>query len=694
MSTLTHLIDVPEDRWPEGGTPRELFDQLVLASHLLGSDRRVANVGGGNTSAKGATNDHVGREVRVLWVKGSGSDLATMEREDFTALRLAEIEPLLEREEMSDEEMVAYLDHCMLDPAMPRSSIETLLHAFIPAVHVHHTHPDAINVLAGSRNGEQFVRDCFGAEAAWIPYIRPGFTLAKQVGHAARADDGLRLVVLAKHGLVCWGRSAEEAYRTTVEVIDRAAGYVNERTAGKARFGGPHPRAGAISEQQRAALLGDVLPAVRGAVSSEASKVLVADATPTPLELVRSQDAERLVEIGAACPDHLVHTKRVPLWIPFDPSDDSHETLTGRIRERAAEYRQQYSSYFERFADESADAADPDARVILIQHLGLIAAGSNFKKATTSRDLYLRAIEVMAGASALDEFVSLDEHESFDVEYWPLELYKLSKAPPPGELEGQVAFVTGAAGGIGRRVVARLARAGAAVVAFDLDEQGARDSVTELGEQGLASAGDVTDERSVNAALGAAIDSFGGLDIVISNAGIASSAAIEDTTLEEWQRNHSILGTGYFLVAREAFKLLRKQQLGGSVVFVASKNALVAGKNASAYSSAKALELHLARCLAEEGGAAGIRVNTVNPDAVLEGSKIWGSRWRQERAAAYGIDPDELERHYRDRTVLGVNIVPDDIAEAVLHFASPVRSAKSTGNILNVDGGNTAAYPR
>jgi rhamnulose-1-phosphate aldolase/alcohol dehydrogenase len=692
MSVAEQMVALAEDRWPAQAAevPDDALGQVLLASHLLGADRAVANFGGGNTSAKGRATDHVGREIDVMWVKGSGSDLATMTHGSFTPLRMDEMLPLFERAEMSDEDMVAHLARCQVDPAAPRSSIETLLHAFVPAPHVHHTHPDGINVMAGAEDGERLIAECFGDEAAWIPYIRPGFTLARQVGAAVRENPALKLVVLAKHGLVVWGDTAEEAYRRTIDVINRAAEFVNARTAGTARFDGP-AAAGAESPE---GLLREVLPALRGAVSSERSKVLVVDASPRVREFAGSRAAGELTTVGAACPDHLVHTKRVPLWIPYDPGTDDAAALAARIRERAAAYRDEYRAYVERHGDETTVPADPDARVVLIQHVGLVGVGTTTKAARLSRDLYHRAIEVMAGAHALGGFTSLTERESFAVEYWPLELYKLSLAPPPGELQGKVALVTGAAGGIGRAVVDALAGAGACVVGFDLDEAGAADAVEALGDRGLGVGGDVTSEAAVEDAYGAAVATFGGVDLVVSNAGVASSAAIEETTLAEWNRNQAILGTGYFLVARAAFRLLREQGTGGSVVFVASKNAMVAGKNAAAYSAAKAAELHLARCLAEEGGAAGIRVNTVNPDAVLQGSRIWGSSWREERAAAYGIDPDQLEEHYRKRTTLGVNILPDDIAEAVMHFASDARSGKSTGNVLNVDGGVPAAYPR
>lgn len=695
MSVSTGLVHSVSNDWApdDPGAGASALEQVVFASHLLGSNRALANFGGGNTSAKGVAIDHVGRELPAMWVKGSGSDLATMTAADFTGLRLDEVLPLFEREDMSDEEMVAHLARCQLDPAAPRSSIETLLHAFVPAVHVHHTHPDAINTIACAEGGAELIAECFGDEAAWVEYIRPGFSLAKQVGLAVRENPALKLVVLAKHGLVVWGDTAREAYERTIDVCNRAAGFVNERTAGSARFGGSAARS-PLTEPQRRALLAEILPELRGAVSATGSKVLVADLSPSVCELVDSVDAAALTQIGAACPDHLVHTKMLPLWVGYDPAADDLEALRRRIVEASDAYRQRYGAYFAAHATATDVMFDPNPRVVLIEGVGLVAVGASVARAKISRDLYLRAIEVMAGAHALSEFVSLTADESFAIEYWPLELYKLSLAPAPGELQGKVAFVTGAAGGIGRALLDRLSVAGATVVGFDIDADGVASVIGEYGQNGLATAGDVRSEEAVAAAFAAAVDRFGGVDIVISNAGIASSAPISETTLEEWNRNQSILGTGYFLVGREAFRILERQGSGGSVIFVASKNAIVAGPNAAAYSSAKALELHLARCLAAEGGAAGIRVNTVNPDAVLRGSKIWQGEWRKERADAYGLDADELEEHYRKRTVLGVNIYPSDIAEAVMHFASERRSGKSTGNILNVDGGVAAAFSR
>ena len=671
------------------------LEALAYRSNLLGEDRAVANYGGGNTSTKTRDRDHAGREVDVLWVKGSGSDLATIEARQFTGLKLDEVLALEDREEMSDEEMVAYLASCQLKPDMPRGSIETLLHAFVPYAQVDHTHPDAINMICCSEGGEALARECFGEEAVWIPYIRPGFMLSKQVGEAVKNNPNAKFVLLAKHGLVTWGETHEESYGRTIEAINRAAEFVARR-AGEP-FGGrsvepPVP-------DRREELLAEVLPALRGALSSgteePSHKILRTDfSSEDILTFVCGRASKELSQVGAACPDHLVRTKVRPLWVDFDPESEGADELRERLVEGVARYREDYEAYFSRHEEANEEMFDPSPRVVFVQGVGLVAAAKNAKEAALSRDFAYRAINVMRGAHALGGYVSLTEEESYAVEYWPLELYKLTLAPPPDELAGRVAFVTGGAGGIGSAVARSLASRGACVVVCDLDDEGARETAEELPEPGIPARADVTDEDEVAGAYRRTILEFGGVDVIVSNAGLASSAPIEETSVEMWDKNHAVLARGYFLVAREAFRVMKQQGVGGSIIFVASKNSMAAGKNASAYSSAKAAELHLARCLAEEGGPERIRVNTVNPDAVLQGSRIWGSEWREERARAYGIEPDELEDYYRKRNVLKVNVLPENIAEAVLHFASEARSSRSTGNVLNVDGGVKDAYPR
>jgi rhamnulose-1-phosphate aldolase/alcohol dehydrogenase len=582
---------------------------------------------------------------------------------------------------------------------MPRGSIETLLHAFVPYPHVDHTHPDAINMICCAEGGEELARECFGEEAVWIPYIRPGFTLSKQVGEVVRNNPNVRFILLAKHGLVTWGETHEESYGRSIEAINRAAEFVASR-AGEP-FGGRSVEP--LSPERREALLAEILPALRGALSSgseEAThKILRVDYTSEDvLAFVCGRDSRELSQVGAACPDHLVRTKVKPLWVDFDPEKEGADELKAKLREATSRYREEYEAYYarnrERNPQGDAPMFDPNPRVVLIPGVGLVGGAHNAKEANLSRDFAYRAINVMRGAHALGGYVSLTEEESYAVEYWPLELYKLAQAPPPRELAGRIAFVTGGAGGIGSAVARTLASEGACVVACDLDEEGAREVAESLPQPGLAARADVTDEGEVVGAYRRAILEYGGVDVVVSNAGLASSAPIEETSVEMWDKNHAVLAKGYFLISREAFKIMQEQGVGGSLVFVASKNAMAAGKNASAYSSAKAAELHLARCLAEEGGPVRIRVNTVNPDAVLSGSKIWGSSWREERAAAYGIEPDELEEHYRKRNVLKLNVLPENIADAVLHFASEARSSRSTGNVLNVDGGVKDSYPR
>jgi len=667
------------------------LDALVYRSNLLASDRSVVNFGGGNTSVKVRQRDHAGREVTVLWVKGSGSDLATIDAAGFAGLRLDEILPLRERGEMSDEQMVAYLARCQLDPAMPRPSIETLLHAFTPAAHVDHTHPDAIGAIVGAVDGERLAEECFGADALWIPYIRPGFALSKLVADALAEHPSAKLVLLAKHGLVTWGATAAESYTATLDAINRAAAFVADHSPAEP-FGGP-ARA-ALDEDRRLDLLAEVLPALRGALGVDGPRILQVDLSAPVAEFVAGRDSHELSQVGAACPDHLVHTKRCPVWVAFDPDRDDAATLRERAVEEVRAFQAREQAHFERYRSDGDRLADPSARVVLIEGVGLVSVGRTLKAARLARDLYHRAVAVMRGASALGGFVSLSDEESFAIEYWPLELYKLSLAPAPREFQGVVALITGSAGGIGSATAHAFAAEGGCVVVTDIDAEGAIKDAAAIGDVAVAVTADVTDEASIVAAFRAAVLAFGGVDIVVSNAGIASSAPITETTLAMWDRNHDILARGYFIVAREAARTLIDQGSGGSIIFIGSKNALAPGKGAAAYSAAKAAELHLARCLAEELGAHGIRVNTVNPDAVLEGSRIWDSAWREERARAYGIDADELEAHYRERTTLKVNVLPADIVAAIMFFCSPRLAGKSTGNILNVDGGVALAYPR
>ncbi len=691
-------------------TPTTLA-QLVARSRKLGADRSVCNWGGGNTSAKAEEFDFRGRPSRVLWVKGSGSDLATCTEASFTGLFLDDVLPLLERERMSDTEMVDYLAHCFYELGRPRPSIETLLHGFLPFAHVDHTHADATNYFACAANGEQLARDCFGNDLLWIQYRRPGFSLAREVALAVRARPDAKLVILAKHGLITWGETSEDCYASTLATVARARNFVEARIAHTDRYVFGGARITALAVQERHNIAAQVAPVLRGLVSTEKRQVLHFEDSEDVLTFASSQDAPGLAGVGAACPDHLVHTKPWPLLVDWTPKQDVAE-LVESLRAGVAAYVALYRRYLEANAqqDLDPDAATPvyrssDAtvyphpRVILIPGVGMFTTGKDAMMADVSAQLYHRAIAVMGGAEACGGFISLSDAESYAVEYWPLEQYKLKLAPPEREFARHVALVTGAAGGIGSAICRRMAQDGAHIVATDIDLAGAEQLATYLNQQfgagrAVAVKMDVTSEESVRGAFEQAQLSFGGLDVIVNNAGLASSAPITETSLAEWNKNWHVLATGYFLVAREGFRLLTAQGRGGNLVFVASKNALVAGKNAAAYSTAKAAEAHLARCLAEEGGQCGIRVNTVNPDAVLAGSRIWDSTWRQERAATYGVAPDQLEEVYRKRTTLGVNILPEDIAEAVAFFASSTRSTKSTGNILNVDGGIAAAYPR
>ncbi|TVY10999.1 bifunctional aldolase/short-chain dehydrogenase [Paenibacillus cremeus] len=672
------------------------LDQLVYRSNIIGADRRVCNIFGGNTSTKTVVQDFRGRDVEVMYVKGSGSDLGSMKAGNFTGLRMEDIRPLFERESMTDEEMVAYLGHTMIDAKHPRASIETLLHAFLPFKHVDHTHPDAIISLCCADNGKALAKEIYGDRFVWVPYVRPGFTLSKMIAEGVLANPKAELVLMEKHGLVTWGETSEACYAQTIKIINEAEAFIEARVNEERLFGGR--KHAALPEEVRRSIASQVMPTIRGAVSDAKKAILSFDDQADVLAFVGGIDSPKLSQVGAACPDHLVHTKVVPLFIDWTPNADDVEGLKAKLAEGVAAYKEQYKAYFERNKNEGDVMFEAAPRVILIPGVGMINTGKSWALSQVSGALYHRAIAVMRGATALGQFVSLSENESYNVEYWPLELYKLSLAPAEAEFSRKVALITGGAGGIGSETARRLVSEGAHVVLADLNLEGAQKVAADINEKygahrALAVKMDVTDEAAILSAYAEAILNYGGVDIIVNNAGLATSSPFDQTSLKEWNLNMNVLGTGYFLVAREAFKIMKQQGIGGNMVFIGSKNSVYAGKSASAYSAAKALEAHLARCIAAEGGEFGIRVNTILPDAILQGSAIWNGNWRNERAAAYGIEPDQLEEYYRKRTTLLVNIYPRDIAEGVAFFASS-KSDKTTGCMLTIDGGVPAAFTR
>ncbi|MDS9996382.1 bifunctional aldolase/short-chain dehydrogenase [Bacillus atrophaeus] len=677
-------------RLPQGA------EELVYRSNLIGSDRAVCNWGGGNTSMKTYEKDFRGRDIEVMWVKGSGSDLATMKAHNFTGLKLEDIRPLIEREEMTDEEMVEYLAHCMIDSKHPRPSIETLLHAFLPYQHIDHTHPDAIISICCADNGKQIAEDIYGNRFVWVPYVRPGFTLSKMIAEGVANNPHAELVLMEKHGLVTWGNTSAESYEKTISIINEAERYINDRIEEKNAFGGE--RYESLQAEERRQIIAKIMPVIRGAVSSEKKMILSYDDADDVLQFVNSVKAPELSQTGAACPDHLVHTKRVPLYVDWNPQEQDIDALLKNVKAGITRFKSEYKAYVERNKQEGDQCFESAPRVILIPGIGMINTGKSLEMSKVSGALYHRAIAVMKGSSALGRFVSLSENESYNIEYWPLELYKLTLAPAEAEFSRKVAFVTGGAGGIGSAACRRFVSEGAHVVVADLNVEGAQRIAGEINKtygegRAIAVKMDVTKEEEVQQAFEQTALTYGGVDIIVNNAGLATSSPLVETTLKEWNLNINVLGTGYFLVAREAFKQMKQQNAGGNMVFVGSKNSVYAGKNAAAYSSVKALETHLARCIAAEGGEHGIRVNSVLPDAVLQGSAIWGSSWREERAAAYGIEPDQLEEHYRKRTTLLVNIYPKDIAESIAFLASS-KAEKTTGCMITVDGGVPAAFTR
>ena len=690
------LFAVPTSRWSDAEAASLSPEQLLLyRSNLLGSDLTVTNFGGGNTSAKIDEVDPLtGETVKVLWVKGSGGDIGSMKLDGFSTLYLDKFratERLYRGPEFEDE-MVGYLPHCTFNLNPRAASIDTPLHGLLPFDHVDHVHPDAIIALAAAAGGEAATKEIWGGAIGWLPWRRPGFELGVQIRDYVAANPGLRGIMLAGHGIICWADDSKACYENTIALIADAAAYLNARLGGGAAFGGQV--APGLPPQERARLAAKLMPKLRGLMVGERSKVGHFSDDAESLEFVGSRDFLRLAAIGTSCPDHFLRTKIAPLTL--DPARLDDEAY---LAESLARYREGYAGYYNR----CARPTDPKMRdanpvVVLVPGIGRITFAADKVTARLAGEFYGNAINVMRGAEVIGGYQGLPEQEAFDIEYWALEEAKLQRMPKPKPLVGKIALVTGGAGGIGAATATRLLSEGACVVLLDLAEAALAEA-----EQGLtkkfgrdvvrSQLCDVTNEAQVQAAFDFAAREFGGLDILVANAGIASSAPIEETTVALWQKNFDVLAQGYFLTARAAFPLM-KAQGGGSVVFIGSKNGVAAATNAAAYAAAKAASLHLARCLALEGAPFGIRVNTVNPDAVIRGSRIWDGDWRKERADAHGIGAGaELEEHYRKRSMLKRDVLPEDVAEAVYFLASDA-SAKSTGNMINVDAGNAQAFTR
>jgi rhamnulose-1-phosphate aldolase/alcohol dehydrogenase len=668
---------------------------LLYRSHLLGADRQVTNYGGGNTSAKIASEDPLtGDRVTILWVKGSGGDLASMDLGGFARLyqdKLLGLEKRYRGRE-HENEVVSLIECCSLPGSMRAASIDTAIHALLPFAHVDHVHPDAVIAIASARRGEAITREVFGDAIGWLPWQRPGFDLALRLRDLVRNRPTLRGVILGSHGLVTWGQTSRSCYQNTIAAIQRAESWLAQRTASAAAFGGELTPA--LDADARAATASELMPLLRRHLTVANTRVGHFDDSAEVLEFTGSKRCAELAALGTSCPDHFLRTKIRPLVLPANL-----EIAKRNAADAIARYSAEYRAYYERWRrPDSPPMRAPTPAVILMPSVGMFAFAKDKAAARIAAEFYASAIRTMRGASAIDSYAGLPEQEAFNIEYWALEDAKLLRQPAPKALEGRVAIVTGGAGGIGRATAERLLSDDACVMLLDLDENALQEVGAELvrdfGADRIRTAHcDVTDESQVARAFALTAREFGGLDIVVSNAGIASAARIEETSLELWHRNLDVLATGYFLVGRAAARLLKAQGMGGSIIFVASKNALAASPGAAAYNTAKAAEVHLARSMALELAPDGIRVNVVNPDAVLQGSRIWSSGWRDERAAAYGIDASELENYYRERSLLKRNVTPQDVAEAVHFFASD-RSAKSTGNILNVDAGNAAAFTR
>ncbi|WP_114778433.1 bifunctional aldolase/short-chain dehydrogenase [Botryobacter ruber] len=676
---------------------------LIYRSNLLGADLRLTNYGGGNTSCKAMAKDPLtGEETEVMWIKGSGGDIGTLKRSGLAALYVNRLRSLknVYRGIEHEDEMVELFNHSIFDLNSKAPSIDTPLHGFLPFKHIDHLHPDAAIAIAAAKDGKKITEELFGGTIGWVDWQRPGFDLGLQLSQCLEENPGIRGIMLGSHGLFTWGDTAYESYVNTLEVIEKCAEYLEQNYGKKGPvFGGQ--KIESLDPESRKKQAAAIAPVLRGFCSSERSMIGHFTDDVRVLEFINSNDLERLAPLGTSCPDHFLRTKISPLVLDLAPDADLSDVaaLKEKLAPAFEAYRQMYKDYYENHKHPNSPAVrDTNPVIILYPGVGMFSFSKDKQTTRVASEFYINAINVMKGAEAVSEYTSLPRQEAFDIEYWLLEEAKLQRMPKPKALSGKIALITGSAGGIGKAIAKKFVEEGAVVVLNDMNEerlQGAGEEFkSKYGKDSYATAVlDVTKEDQIKGAMDAAALAFGGVDIVINNAGLSISKSIQDHTQKDWDLLYDVLVKGQFFVTQAAVEVMRKQNIGGDVINIVSKNALVSGPNNAGYGSAKAAQLHLSRLNAAELGGDGIRVNVVNPDAVISDSNIWAGGWAEGRAKAYGITVAELPAYYAKRTLLNQIILPEDIANACFAFVGGLLS-KSTGNVLNVDGGVAMAFVR
>jgi rhamnulose-1-phosphate aldolase/alcohol dehydrogenase len=676
---------------------------LIYRSNLLGADLRLTNYGGGNTSCKVLAKDPLsGVETEVMWIKGSGGDIGTLKKSGLAALyvdRLRSLQNVYHGPEHEDE-MVELFNHCIYDLSSKAPSIDTPLHGFLPFAHIDHLHPDAAIAIAAAEDGERITQELFDGKIGWVDWRRPGFELGLELKACLDQNPGIRGIMLGSHGLFTWGDTAYESYVNTLEVIETCAAYLDENYGKKGPVFGGQKLAGLAAEQRKTQAAA-LAPILRGFCSSERMMIGHFTDDARVLEFINSNDLERLAPLGTSCPDHFLRTKISPLVLDLQPEQDlSDAGAIKAVLEPAFEaYRQMYQTYYESCKHENSPAIrDRNPVIILFPGVGLFSFSKDKQTARVAAEFYINAINVMKGAEAISSYTSLPRQEAFDIEYWLLEEAKLQRMPKPKPLSGRVALITGSAGGIGKAIAKKFIEEGAVVVLNDMNAERLAETSTEFqalyGKDAFTAVLlDVTRNKQIKEAMQMASLCFGGVDLVVNNAGLSISKSIEEHTDHDWELLYDVLVHGQFKITQAAIGIMKKQALGGDIVNIVSKNALVSGPNNAGYGSAKAAQLHLSRLNAAELGADHIRVNVVNPDAVISDSNIWAGGWAEGRAKAYGITVAELPAYYAKRTLLNEIILPVDIANACFAFVGGLLN-KSTGNVLNVDGGIANAFLR